>query len=244
MQFIDEYSQHNSIIWLVWLNVRVFVYELCGYGFESRCCHINTFSAQLPFRRSLFSKINNYSEYVLFRSKYFCQTVTFSEEKLYQKQLFLDKNHFLLIVLHDQFHSIHTLKNFSLISIHYFQYMVWFGLTSLKFPNPLLLKIVNNVLILRQDVLQMCLFGKLLVILVSSHKFLTRVWSSSLQAHHAYSTLKRHGHYHVASTWNTRDVFVGLRFIRCCNKNLLKIVENWTARHFKGPRMWQLNFGK
>ena len=114
--------------------------------------------------------------------------------------------------------------------------MVWFGLTSLKFPNPLLLKIVNNVLILRQDVLQMCLFGKLLVILVSSHKFLTRVWSSSLQAHHAYSTLKRHGHYHVASTWNTRDVFVGLRFIRCCNKNLLKIVENWTARHFKGPR--------
>ena len=80
MQFIDEYSQHNSIIWLVLLNVRVFVYELCGYGFESRCCHINTFSAQLLFRRSLLSKINNYSEYVLFRSKYFCQTVTFSEE--------------------------------------------------------------------------------------------------------------------------------------------------------------------
>ena len=32
-----------------------------------------------------------------------------------------------------------------------------------------------------------------------------------LQTHHMYSTLKRRGNhrFHVASTWNTRDVFVG-----------------------------------
>ena len=34
-------SQHSSIIWPVWLNGRVFVYELSGCGFESSCCHLN-----------------------------------------------------------------------------------------------------------------------------------------------------------------------------------------------------------
>ena len=34
--------EHSSIIWPVWLNDWVFVYELSGCGFESRCCHLNS----------------------------------------------------------------------------------------------------------------------------------------------------------------------------------------------------------
>ena len=37
----NKYSKHSSIIWPVWLNGRVFVYELSGCGFESHCCHLN-----------------------------------------------------------------------------------------------------------------------------------------------------------------------------------------------------------
>ena len=33
----DKYSQHSSIIWPVWLNGQVFVYELSGCGFEFSC---------------------------------------------------------------------------------------------------------------------------------------------------------------------------------------------------------------
>ena len=36
----DKYSQHSLIIWTVWLNGWVLVYELSGCGFESRCCHL------------------------------------------------------------------------------------------------------------------------------------------------------------------------------------------------------------
>ena len=36
-----KYSQHRSIIWSVWPNGGVFVYELSGCGFESRCCHLD-----------------------------------------------------------------------------------------------------------------------------------------------------------------------------------------------------------
>ena len=37
----DKYSQYSSIIWPVWLNGWVFVYELSGCGFESSCNHLN-----------------------------------------------------------------------------------------------------------------------------------------------------------------------------------------------------------
>ena len=37
----DKYSQHGSIIWPVWLNGSVFVYELSGCGFKSHCCHLH-----------------------------------------------------------------------------------------------------------------------------------------------------------------------------------------------------------
>ena len=36
----DKYSQRKSIIWPVWQNGWVFVYELNDCGFEYRCCHI------------------------------------------------------------------------------------------------------------------------------------------------------------------------------------------------------------
>ena len=37
MHRTDKYSQHNSIIWLVWLND--WVYELSSCEFESSCTH-------------------------------------------------------------------------------------------------------------------------------------------------------------------------------------------------------------
>ena len=40
MHRIDKYSQHSSIIWPVWLNGWVFVYELSDCGFESSCSHL------------------------------------------------------------------------------------------------------------------------------------------------------------------------------------------------------------
>ena len=39
MHRADKYSQHSSIIWPVWLNGWVFVYELSGCGFNSSCSH-------------------------------------------------------------------------------------------------------------------------------------------------------------------------------------------------------------
>ena len=41
MDRTDKYSQNSSIIWPVWLNGWVFVYELNGCGFKPRCCHLN-----------------------------------------------------------------------------------------------------------------------------------------------------------------------------------------------------------
>ena len=41
MHCTDKYSQHSSIIWPVWLNDWVFIYELSGCGFESSCSHLN-----------------------------------------------------------------------------------------------------------------------------------------------------------------------------------------------------------
>ena len=46
------------------------------------------------------------------------------------------------------------LKDFSLTIIHSFKYVMSYGLT-LTFPNSLLLKIANHVLMSTQDVLQM-----------------------------------------------------------------------------------------
>ena len=44
MHRTDRNLQYSSVIWLVWLNDWVCAYEQSGCGFESRCCHLNTFS--------------------------------------------------------------------------------------------------------------------------------------------------------------------------------------------------------
>ena len=36
----DKYSQHSLVISPVWLNGSVFVYELRGCDFKSRCCQL------------------------------------------------------------------------------------------------------------------------------------------------------------------------------------------------------------
>ena len=41
MHRTNKYSQHSSIIWPVWPNSCVLVYELSGCGFESRFYHLN-----------------------------------------------------------------------------------------------------------------------------------------------------------------------------------------------------------
>ena len=43
MHRTDEYSQHSSIIWPVWLNGWELVYELSGCGFEARCSPLNNY---------------------------------------------------------------------------------------------------------------------------------------------------------------------------------------------------------
>ena len=40
MHRTDKYSEHSSIIWSVWPNGWVFVYELSSSGFESSCSHL------------------------------------------------------------------------------------------------------------------------------------------------------------------------------------------------------------
>ena len=56
MDRTDRYSEHSSIIWPVWLNSSVFVYELSGCRFKPRCSHLNfrfrvCFEQRVPFRR-------------------------------------------------------------------------------------------------------------------------------------------------------------------------------------------------
>ena len=41
MHGTNKYSQHSSVILQLWLNDRVFVYELSGCGFQSSCSHLN-----------------------------------------------------------------------------------------------------------------------------------------------------------------------------------------------------------
>ena len=64
MHRTDKYSQHSSIIWSVWPSGWVFVYELSGCGFESRCSHLtygNRFYLQTNI--SIKSKISDKKEF-------------------------------------------------------------------------------------------------------------------------------------------------------------------------------------
>ena len=63
MHHTDKYSQHSSIIWLVWLNGWVFVYELCGCGFESSCSHLN-FRFRACFKQGVPQHLSSYRVYI------------------------------------------------------------------------------------------------------------------------------------------------------------------------------------
>ena len=52
MHRTDKYSEQSSIIWSVWPNGWVFVYELSGSGFECSCSHLKA-------NNSFFSKKKN-----------------------------------------------------------------------------------------------------------------------------------------------------------------------------------------
>ena len=41
MHRTDKYAEHSSIIWTIWINAWVFVYESSGCGFEFRCSHLS-----------------------------------------------------------------------------------------------------------------------------------------------------------------------------------------------------------
>ena len=83
----NTYSQHSSIIWSVWPNSWVFVYELDGCGFESRCSHLNfryraCFEQGVPwhsgkYRVWIHSKIRTWHDYNM-QSKVFSLQVHLS----------------------------------------------------------------------------------------------------------------------------------------------------------------------
>ena len=57
MHRTDKYSEHSSIIWPVWPNGWVFVYELIGSGFEFSCSHKH---GSLEFRLQKIDETRNY----------------------------------------------------------------------------------------------------------------------------------------------------------------------------------------
>ena len=50
LHLTDKYSQHSSIIWPVWLNGWVFVYQVSGCKNKSHCCHLN-FTNRVCFKQ-------------------------------------------------------------------------------------------------------------------------------------------------------------------------------------------------
>ena len=59
MHRTDNYSQFSSVIWSVWPNGWVFVYELSGCGFECRCSQLNSryrtcFKQGVPWQSSKY----------------------------------------------------------------------------------------------------------------------------------------------------------------------------------------------
>ena len=58
MHCTDKYSQHSSIIFQVWLNGRVLVYELGDCGFKSSCSHLSNYLDKENFKYILTLTIN------------------------------------------------------------------------------------------------------------------------------------------------------------------------------------------
>ena len=63
MHHTDKYLQHSSIIWSVWLNVWVFVYELSGCEFKPSCSHLDELVSEDKGKTDL-TKCENGTVYV------------------------------------------------------------------------------------------------------------------------------------------------------------------------------------
>ena len=59
----DKYSEHSSIIWPVWPNGWVLVYELSGSRFESSCSHLN-FRLRACFEQGVLWYLGNYRVWI------------------------------------------------------------------------------------------------------------------------------------------------------------------------------------
>ena len=68
MHRTDKYSEHSSIIWPVWPNGWVFVYELSGSGFESSCSHLN-FRFRACFEQGVPWYSSNYRVWIHFETR-------------------------------------------------------------------------------------------------------------------------------------------------------------------------------
>ena len=82
----DKYSQHSSIIWPVWLDGWVFVYELSGCGFESYCNH-NIWKLYFDFNCCEFA-VGEIDLPTFLKIKY-CQNVRKKDKFLYHRKKFL-----------------------------------------------------------------------------------------------------------------------------------------------------------
>ena len=63
MHHTDKYLQRSSVIWLIWPNGWVFVYELSGCGFEC-CCSQLTFRYCVSFEQGVPCHSSNYRVYI------------------------------------------------------------------------------------------------------------------------------------------------------------------------------------
>ena len=63
MHHTEKYSQHSSITWPVWLNGWVFVFEISGCGFKSRCSHLN-FKFLICFKQGVPWHSGKYSVWI------------------------------------------------------------------------------------------------------------------------------------------------------------------------------------
>ena len=82
MYSADKYSQHSSIIWPVWLYGWVFIYELSGCGFKSRCCHLKIRYCTL-FRQRVPWHSSNHRVLIQFEKRLWFQIPLLSLKKYF-----------------------------------------------------------------------------------------------------------------------------------------------------------------
>ena len=68
MHRTDKYPQHSSIIWPVWLNSWVFVFELTGSGFASSCSHLK-FIFRAWFEQGVSWHSDNYRVWIPYEAR-------------------------------------------------------------------------------------------------------------------------------------------------------------------------------